>query len=54
MFFTKDQVNRAFKTGLKGNNCFKGFELLRLKDFLQVFKKTEYDANIKEKIKVSV
>lgn len=54
MFFTKDQVNRAFKTGLKGNNCFKGFELLRLKDFLTKYsQEIEYDMNIKRKNKES-
>ena len=35
MLFTKNQVNRAFKKGLKEMSQFKGFELLRLKDFLE-------------------
>ncbi len=34
MLFTKNQVNRAFKKCLKEMPWFKGFELLRLKDFL--------------------
>jgi len=35
MLFTKNQVNRAFKKGIKEMSQFKGFELLRLKDFLE-------------------
>ena len=45
MLFTKNQVNRAFKKGLKEMSQFKGFELLRLKDFYKAILSVKFGVN---------